>query len=297
MERGPSMRREINRRTLMHRVKRFKRYVVWPALGRAVEEPVFIVGSTRSGKTLLARLVGTHPDVTVFPNEANHLWHPETHPWYHSPYRDEVAPFWVDPAAHTRFSSSLRDEWDGKRIRTVFGLHTRKSGKRIFINESAKITFLVPYIRTLFPSARFVNVIRDGEIVAWLQANKIAGAIASRPRVYSEMGYDLSLLELLQTCASSWEQHLREVQRLINEGELLEERDVLSVRYEDLCEATEQQIERLCKFLGIDFDKIPLPFPEEVQNRNAVARRDIHREHNRHLRGLLDIATNGHDHA
>ena len=41
-----------------------------------LHDPVFFIGSGRSGTNLLASFLRSHPEISVFPGEANDLWHP-----------------------------------------------------------------------------------------------------------------------------------------------------------------------------------------------------------------------------
>jgi hypothetical protein len=275
-------------RGLRMRLRRLVQFAHWSALGDRVQTPVFIIGSTRSGKTLLRTCLAAHPDVAAFPGEANHLWHPETHPWIFSPYQGHVGPFWANPEAHTRISLEVRSDRQGEHVRTVFGIFMWWNGGKIFLNDSAKTTFLVPFIRSLFPDARFIHVVRDGRCVAYLQATKIARSIASHRWVYATHGWDLDEDELLVAMTQSWRAHVRGARRQAGGSDsgggpvgLLE------VRYEDLCRSPLDEIRRILQFLDLSPDRFPSALPIEFEDRNDKVRMDLGLDGHQRLTRLL----------
>ena len=89
------------------RAKKAARYLARPAPGyfaRKLRNPVFIIGSGRSGTTLLINTLAVHDDIATYSGEANDLWHPQTYPWRDSKHRDFLPPIWVDPEDFTRLS-------------------------------------------------------------------------------------------------------------------------------------------------------------------------------------------------
>jgi hypothetical protein len=234
------------------RLRPLVQWVRWSQLERQVKKPVFIFGSTRSGKTILKTLLGEHPGIAAYPGEANHLWHPATHPWQYSPHRLSVPPYWAGPALHTEASLKLRGQWQSDHIRTVFGAFAWARRPQILLAESAKITFMIPYILDLFPDARFIHLVRHGRCVSYLQGKKIAAAVRSNYRVYAEVGYGLADDEIYARCARSWTEHVLEAQRLIAGGSLVPRARILEVRYENLCEDARSEFERICAFVGLD---------------------------------------------
>lgn len=259
-------------RTARMRIRTLFQRIRLPSLEEHVRNPTFIIGSARSGTTLIQGLLAEHPDIAVFPDEANYLWHPETHPWRYSRYRDEVPPYWWDPPYHTERSLKLRRGGHEDHIRTVFGLFSMRSRGEVFVNKSAKITFMVSYILHLFPEARFVNVIRDGRSVAYSQARKISTTIDTKPWLYADHGFAGSFEDVLLRCARSWQKHMLEAKRLASEGSVFCADRLLHVRYEQLCAQPVDELRRVCRFLGVDPTGIPDTLPLDVSNRNWKVR-------------------------
>ncbi len=241
----------------------------WTSLGNHVQNPVFVMGFTRSGKTLISNLLAEHPAIAAFPGEANNLWHPETHPWPYSRYRSELPPYWAGPSLHTAKSLELRYPRHGDHIRTVFGAFCWRNRGKTFLHESAKIAFLVPYILSLFPEARFINVLRDGRCAAYLEARKVSRGLGTNRWRFADYESGMQFEDVLAKCATSWQEHATEAQRLRTGNSPLRPTRFLDVRYEKFCDRPVAELLRICEFVGADPSAIPDPLPVQISNKNG----------------------------
>jgi len=118
-----------------------------------VKAPVFIVGTGRCGTSLLVRILRSHHDITVFPGEANHLFHPLLSPLDKLENNQlGVSPIEIDPAQYTRTSVENWPSNQGRRIVRIFrGHHTATGMRRVFVVKSAAISFMIPKLCELFP--------------------------------------------------------------------------------------------------------------------------------------------------
>lgn len=62
-----------------------------------LKRPVCLLGCPHGGKTVLAHMLGTHPDIAHYPDEAHRLWHPHLYLWRDSSLKRTVRPLWADP--------------------------------------------------------------------------------------------------------------------------------------------------------------------------------------------------------
>jgi hypothetical protein len=108
----------------------------------------FLLGSQRSGTTILSRCLDLHPDIAHF-YEPYYLWDRliDGRP-------DDVP----DPANFT--PAFERD------IRVNYARFARKSGKRFILDKSPQHCYKVPYVHRVFPDARWIHLVRDGRAVA-----------------------------------------------------------------------------------------------------------------------------------
>ncbi len=114
---------------------------------RRVREPIILIGAGRSGTTLLGELLALHPDVA---------------------YWGEPRPIWMHGNAYRR-DHLLRAEHLTPRIARYidrrFGDFLDVSGRTRFLEKTPSNCLRIEFIRTLYPDARFLNLIRDGRAV------------------------------------------------------------------------------------------------------------------------------------
>ncbi len=219
-----------------------------------VRNPIFVIGSGQSGKSLLARLLRLHRDLAYW-QEANEVWDPGGYPWITS--ARETPPLWVDPAAYTarwwRDAQPRRQE-----IQAAFGAFQWLCRKPCFLNDTPLNVFRIPYLLDMFPDARFVHMVRDGrEVVSW-RFPKQYEKIRSDPAPYREAGLPASLVgqtapeELLLRLAAFWRETMEEVARQDETFQLSQTGRLLELTYEELCADTLAVLARTCRFAGLD---------------------------------------------
>lgn len=121
---------------------------------RAVDRPVFIIGTGRSGTTMLGMLLSMHRDVG-FLNEPKALWH-VLHPG-----EDVIGNYTRGPARFRLGAADASPEVieAGHRI---FGAYLAVSGSRRVVDKYPELIFRLPFVRAIFPDARFLFVTRNG---------------------------------------------------------------------------------------------------------------------------------------
>jgi Sulfotransferase family len=160
---------------------------------RGAPAPIFVGGTGRSGTTILARLLGRHPDYIVIPVEARFHCAPEGLPGVlletETPEdfaRRVIEEWFAPPGEEARLGAFVKREFmDGALARflerapedrvaagrslmeEVFGSYARSEGRPGWV-EMTPINAMwgAPHLARLFPELRLVNVIRDGRDVA-----------------------------------------------------------------------------------------------------------------------------------
>ena len=238
--------------------------------GQADPNPFFIVGSSRSGTTLLRLVLAGHSKIVI---------PPET--WFISPLVAQLpitgalAPAAVQSAIDIILQSArwpdmeMPDEEFRTRvlaltqpsladiISIVYQYTLERAGKRRIGDKTPPYILLAPELKLLFPRAKFINLIRDGRDVAISFVD--AGF---EGRAYHGRDFE-------------WTRAVR--QRDAYQPTRLAE-DFLDVRYETLIVEPEQTIRRICAFLAEEFEPDMLDF----QSRRYLVPQ----------RGLLSIHTN-----
>lgn len=237
-----------------------------------LHRPVFFIGCGRSGTTALARYLSKHPELAVYPTEANDLWHPNLYPWTHATL--EVEPYWKNPRSFTIASLSQPNrQFHDRYLRKVFCAFQFIARKPCFVNKSVMVTFAIDHILELFPDARFIHVLRDGRASALSFARKEHAKI-NESTTYQEKGIQPSFDELLQDFAKFWADNVNEVS---SRQQFLEEESnrFIELRYESLCSDSTAITEELCRFLGVSTEWNSARVGFEFKNFNHKFSQDL----------------------
>jgi hypothetical protein len=227
-----------------------------------LRNPVLLIGVARSGTTVLADLLGTHPQVANW-SELNHLWDPRGYPWEASDH--SRPPDWADPHAFVRAWWSDTPPEYRRAIRRALGVYQAFARRPVLLNKSPMHTFRVTQMLEMIPEARFVYLVRDGRAVVNSYAGKIAPKIQTLPEAYRNKGLDLSFDELVLALARHW----AEAQRQYNQYKgCLRADQLLAVRYEDLCAQPRQVLGSMMQFMGVAPEKFDWSRTKVLADRN-----------------------------
>ena len=213
---------------------------------RTASPPFFIVGSGRSGSTLLRMILASHSRITI---------PPET--WYLLPLIEQFsldqpldAPAvervvgimtghyrWQDMALEASALRRQAAELDAPTLKEiveiVYAKYMMMEGKPRWGDKTPGYVKIVPQLAELFPDAKFIHLLRDGRDVA---------------KSFQSVGW---YGPLLYKNTREWSEALDHHARLRDSP--LTER-LLTVRYEDLVSATEATVREICEFLGEQFE-------------------------------------------
>lgn len=144
---------------------------VYGAIGRMAARrgggptaPVFVIGTGRSGTTLLVQILHSHRDIRSYPTEANEIWHPAAYPYERRSL--ELPPILFDPAEFTRRSLEGWTPAREETIRQTFaGFVWLWGRRRRLLLKSAMVSFMIEPLLRVFPDAKFVHIFRSGPSV------------------------------------------------------------------------------------------------------------------------------------
>jgi Sulfotransferase family len=211
----------------------------------------FIVGSARSGTTLLRLILSAHPEVSVPPESRfiTELYQTDD---------VEVEAFLNDLAAHKRFQvwelpmGLVRDELSGRTtvpygeaIEAAYRAYGKSRGKTLYGDKTPRYIEHIPLLARLFPDAKFVHQIRDGRNVAMSYADVPFG-----PKTVGK-------------AAALW--GLR-VAMGLRDGRALGPDRYHEIRYEDFVKNAPEHTRKLCAFLGIEFTEQMLDHAEQSRS-------------------------------
>lgn len=202
---------------------------------RSEMAPFFIVGCGRSGTTLLKSILSAHPDLFLMPETfffrsiLPRLAHNEQAPWkaVDSWWLAEVGitPDSIKPFVEKRLEEGRAP--DCTLLAAIFDIHgTRNPGKAIGEKTPDHINHLAE-IRTCFPDARIIQIVRDPRAVLASFRKVKVGSNAVSDVVKEWLGA-ITVLE-------RWRG---------TEG-------FFSIRYEDLVKNPEEVLREVCQTLGV----------------------------------------------
>jgi hypothetical protein len=190
--------------------------------------PIFVVGSPRSGTTLVRLMLDSHPDISCGP---------ETH------FLADLANMERKRWRRIERFGVTQEEWRAEIARLFDWFHrsyAERRGRRRWADKTPLYAVHLPYIDALFPDCQVVHIIRDGRDV-----------IASYNTVW---GFRRTLQGVDQ-----WTEFTRAARAW---GAEAGPARYLEIRYEELVAEPEATMRRVLAFLGEAWTDAVLAFDE-----------------------------------
>lgn len=248
-----------------------------------VKNPVFILGTGRSGTTLLGLLLSMHRDVGYL-NEPKALWNSIY------PHEDVIGSY-SSNTAHYLLGDCEATEQIRERAHKCFGGYLRTVCQSRVVDKYPELIFRVDFVKALFPDARFVLIVRDGNntchsIEKWSQrkGSEKSGLVHDWWGVgnrkwnllveqvlpnHTELNNHAELISKYTNhthmALVEWILSMSHGDQILNKHP----NDVHLVRYEDLTTSPEKELNKICRFLELD------PDPVMVEHANATVRSTV----------------------
>ncbi len=207
--------------------------------------PIFIVGTQRSGTTLLRLILNAHSRVAI-PEEARFL-----SPLLKDKYlkqtisgkdfknliqylaNNEQFRLWnYDTSSFFDQVSDKNEIYVGELIRLLYESFCIREGKDTWGDKSLFFS-AIPFLHKVFPSAKFIHIVRDGRDVfdSWRKMDSTKSNVA--------------------VIALDWRYKLFKIESAFDQ---LPAVNKLCLRYEDLMADPEEQVRGVCEFIGIKYE-------------------------------------------
>lgn len=199
---------------------------------------IFVIGSPRSGSTLLQRMLSSHSEIFSCPEP--HMLTPLAHLGYYETV--EAAPY-----DHLRAVDAIRgfvealpnqeqDYIDACRAYTdtLYSRRMAGSGKQFFLDKTPAYALILPFIAKLYPQARYIVLTRHPIAI-----------FASYAKSFFENDYQAA-----HDFNPLLERYLPAIARFLREQAV----PMVHVRYEDLVQDPEREMRRLFDFIGVPFE-------------------------------------------
>jgi hypothetical protein len=210
--------------------------------------PVFLVGMPRSGTKLLRELLNNHSRIGITPNESHFI--PDFHARWarYGDIRDEVSfhRFYQDFAGTIFFQRVMEegrflDEQKWKQgilewtypgvVEAFYRLYAESKGKTIWGDKTPYYLLILPELKSLFPGAKFVHIVRD-----------VRDYVISLNKDWSKNIY---------RSAQRWNDAVARCRR---DGTRVCPADYHEVRYERLSDDPEGTLKGICSFLSLSYE-------------------------------------------
>jgi hypothetical protein len=234
-----------------------------------LKPPIILLGNTRSGTTIVQKVMCTHPDLVSW-YEPRTLW------------------LYADPGrCHDEFDESDATDKVKRYIRNQFLKFQQRNGNGVVMEKTPANILKIPYVRAIFPEATFLFIVRDpfsfisSVEMKWqrpvtingigrrlkstpiIQLHHYAGRLISDqlnkrvirrkylslwgPR-YKGIEQDLKTYDLLTVIARQWSVCSRKAEEALA---LFDRGQVLRLRYEDFVVDPISDLERICAHCGL----------------------------------------------
>ncbi len=234
---------------------------LWQAQQRTSEDWLgegfaVLIGHARSGTTVLARAIGSHPEVGYWEEPALLTRIDTKFNWLEQLARHLVADAGVSDLSRTHRDGNLREQFadeldvnerevEGVRLRAIRSLveslrsdFLQRSGGSVLLEKTPREITVADRIARWFPRAKVIHIVRDGRDVVcsgltWEQR-------WGRPPWVPKEG------ELLDVIARQWAEQVGQALKATSD-------QVLLVRYEDLATDGRAVVAACIDHLGLDW--------------------------------------------
>lgn len=239
------------------------------------QQPIFILGSHKSGTSLMLSLLNGHTNLFTIPIESHYFQN--MHYWVDNEYRFtrpkkldrrqiiESFSNWIHICNNrkSRFGGAIlnREELDEDRFRKIFSaiktgdddkkrievyfeaiygsLNNKKMpGHRRIVEKSVENAEFAEELMNLFPEAKFIHLMR----------NPYSNIVSLRKYMSIDFGYPV-IRRIIKTLYNNY-YFLYRNKRII--------KNYYIIRYEDLLSEPDKEMQSLCEFLKIPFEDVLL---------------------------------------
>ncbi|MEG4579599.1 sulfotransferase [Microcoleus sp. MON1_C5] len=204
---------------------------------------IFLVGSPRSGTTILQSLLAAHPEVISFPESK--FFHYLLYDQFAGKLPGRMEAFFKDEIKRPELLKDFDDSQTVEAkaswfVRVLDGLAAEQK-KSIWLEKTPEHIYFIDDIQRFLPDAKFIHILRNG-------MDTIA-SMYEATRSFNELwgvGWDLN------HCIDRWEHAMLTSHKYINKSHHI------LVKYEDLVDNKTQILGEICNFMGIEYDSTML---------------------------------------
>ncbi|MEG4198172.1 sulfotransferase [Microcoleus sp. Pol12A5] len=200
---------------------------------------IFLLGSPRSGTTILQSLLAAHPEVISFPESK--FFHYLLYDQFAGKLPGRMEAFFKDEIKRPELLKDFDDSQTVEAkaswfVRVLDGLAAEQK-KSIWLEKTPEHIYFIDEIERFLPDAKFIHILRNG-------MDTIA-SMFDATRSFNELwgaGWDLN------HCINRWEHAMLTSHKYINKS------NHILVKYEELLDNKTIILGEICNFMGIEYD-------------------------------------------
>ena len=247
------------------------------------ESPLFITGTGRSGSTILGMVLSAHKDV-LFLNEPKALW------YLANPADDIIGSYSNNEGRYMMYGKDLVNGC-AQEVKGVYSRSLKFTGTSKIVDKYPEMLFRTDYLFEIFSKPRFIFLSRNAadtisSTANWTVKHRIDaanedwwGVDGRKWKLLVEQvvpqDEDLSNhVDIIKGLTSECDKAAVEWIVSMNHGlkQILKYPDcVLRIRYEDLCENSDHELQRICDFAGLNVDEKMLAY-----GRQTIKKQNVH---------------------
>tara|TARA_B100000902_G_scaffold163425_2_gene158624 strand:+ start:46176 stop:47183 length:1008 start_codon:yes stop_codon:yes gene_type:complete len=258
---------------------------------KLINKRIFIVGNSRSGTTMMSRILGKHSNIITL-NEIHffgQLWTSKDQNKILN-FSDSVylfskllciQKFGIFQQKNQSQFDDISIEWLGNKklnsleLFDLFLNYMCENNKRIHIcNQTPRDVFYLSEILSNFQNVKIINMIRDPRDILLSQKNK-----------WKRRYLGANLIPFSESVRSFFNYHPITISKIwnssINATKKVKDQ-IINVKYEELANFPEEKIKEVCNFLEIEFDLKMLDVPKigsstnhDLDNKNGIVSNNI----------------------
>jgi hypothetical protein len=251
---------------------------------KPVEKPIFIIGTGRSGSTILGKILSMHQDIG-FLNEPKAIW-------YVIDPRDDVHGHFQYSPGQYWFTAQDATPQKCQGAKRLFSFYLDVVNSSRVVDKNPEIVYRISYVQAIFPDAKFILLVRNGwdaifSIAEWSRRSgrkvnnhtedwwghdqrkwdlMVAQLVPVEPLLVDHLTEISSFTRYEDMAAVEWvlamQQGLRERKSHPN--------SFYTLRYEDLTRNSNSALDDLVEFCELGQDHVFLSYSEKVLSPNQA---------------------------
>ncbi|TAF55369.1 MAG: polysaccharide deacetylase [Oscillatoriales cyanobacterium] len=204
-----------------------------------MKKRIFLVGSPRSGTTILQSLLAAHPEVISFPESK--FFHYLLYDKFVAKLPSRMESFFKDeinrPELLQGFDDSQSVEAKVSWFVGVLDGLAAEQHKSIWLEKTPEHIYFIPDIERFLPDVKFIHILRN--------SMDCIASMHEATRDFNELwggGWDLA------RCIDGWKY------AVLTSHKYLDKSNHILVKYEELVDNKKLVLEDICNFLGIEYD-------------------------------------------